>query len=197
AVLGSGELPTTGWLDPPPSCFVELHIEQGPTLAAVGAPLGLVTSIAGMAGFEIIFTGARGHAGTVQMALRRDALGAAARCIVDAHDVARSLAGAVATIGSLTVAPGASNTIPERCALFADLRAPDGERLDALIDGVLAGARAAAASAGCDVVIEPRWRHEAVPMSDGPREALRRGIAATGSEPVELPSGAGHDAQIL
>ena len=57
------------------------------------APLGLVTSIAGMAGFEIIFTGARGHAGTVQMALRRDALGAAARFVVDAHDVARSLAG--------------------------------------------------------------------------------------------------------
>ena len=65
--------PRTGWLDPPPAAFVEAHIEQGPTLAAMGAPLGIVTSIAGMAGLELTFTGRRGHAGTVQMAapLRR------------------------------------------------------------------------------------------------------------------------------
>ena len=62
------------------------------------------------------------------MPLRSDALGAAARFVVAAHDVARSLPGAVATIGRLTVAPGATNTIPERCELFADLRAPDDER---------------------------------------------------------------------
>ena len=134
AALGYGELPRAGWLDPPPACFVEAHIEQGPTLAAAGAPLGIVSSIAGMAGLELTFTGRRGHAGTVPMALRSDALGAAARFVVDAHDVARSLPGAVATIGRLTVAPGATNTIPERCELFADLRAPDDERVDALVE---------------------------------------------------------------
>jgi allantoate deiminase len=197
AALGYGELPQAGWLDPPPAAFVEAHIEQGPTLAATGAPLGIVTSIAGMAGLELTFRGRRGHAGTVQMQLRADALGAAARFVVGAHDVARSLPGAVATIGRLTVAPGATNTIPERAELFADVRAPDDERLDALVDGVVAAAHAAAAEAGCEVAIEPRWRYAAVAMSDGPRDALRRAVLSLGVDPVELPSGAGHDAAIL
>ena len=195
--LGLGELPTGGWLDPPPSCFVELHIEQGPTLAAAGLPLGIVASIAGMAGLELTFSGRRGHAGTVPMALRSDALGAAARFVVDAHDVARSLPGAVATIGRLTVAPGATNTIPERCELFADLRAPDDERVDALVSGVETAAREAAASANCEVSIAPRWRYEAVAMSPAPKVALTRAVEALGVEPAELPSGAGHDAAIM
>ncbi len=197
AALGYGDLPAAGWLDPAPAAFVEAHIEQGPSLAAAGAPLGIVTSIAGMAGLEIAFSGRRGHAGTVQMHLRADALGAAARFVVGAHDVARSLPGAVATIGRLTVEPGATNTIPERCELFADLRAPDAARLDALVDGAIAAARAAAEAAGCEVAIEQRWRYEPVAMSDGPRAALRRAVAALGVEPVELPSGAGHDAAIF
>ena len=195
--LGLGELPTGGWLDPPPSCFLELHIEQGPTLAAAGLPLGIVASIAGMAGLELTFSGQRGHAGTVPMALRSDALGAAARLVVDAHDVARSLPGAVATIGRLTVAPGATNTIPERCELFADLRAPDDERVEALVSGVETAARDAAASAKCEVSIAPRWRYEAVAMSPGPKGALTRAVEALGIVPTELPSGAGHDAAIM
>ena len=197
AALGYGELPRSGWLDPAPSAFVEAHIEQGPSLAAGGAPLGIVTSIAGMAGLELTFRGRRGHAGTVQMHLRSDALGAAARFVAAAHDIAGSLPGAVATIGRLTVAPGATNTIPERCELFADLRAPDAARVDALVAGVTAAAHAAAAETRCEVVVEPRWRYEPVAMSDGPRAALRRAVEALGVEPVDLPSGAGHDAAIL
>jgi hydantoinase/carbamoylase family amidase len=197
AALGYGELPTTGWLDPAPAAFVELHIEQGPTLAAAGAPLGIVSSIAGMAGLEFTFSGHRGHAGTVPMALRSDALGAGARLVVDAHDIARSVPGAVATIGRLTVAPGATNTIPERCELFADLRAPDDASVEALVNGVVEAARAAAKAANCEVEIAPRWRYEAVAMSAAPMGALRRAVTALGLEPTELPSGAGHDAAIL
>ena len=197
AALGYGELPTTGWLEPAPACFVEAHIEQGPALAAAGAPLGVVSSIAAMAGFELTFKGRRGHAGTVPMALRSDALGAAAHLVVAAHDAARSLPGAVATIGRLTVAPGATNTIPDRCRLFADLRAPDSGRLDTLVDAVLTAAADAAVAADCTVVIEPRWRSEAEAMHPVPRAALERAVTALGLEPVEVPSGAGHDAQIL
>ena len=197
AALGYGELPTAGWLEPAPACFVEAHIEQGPALAAAGAPLGIVTSIAAMAGFELTFAGRRGHAGTVPMALRSDALGAAARLVVAAHDIARSLPGAVATIGRLTVAPGATNTIPDRCVLFADLRAPDNERLDALVEGVLAAATDAAAGSDCTVLVEQRWRSEAEAMHPLPRAALARAVTALGIELAELPSGAGHDAQIL
>ena len=197
AALGYGELPAAGWLDPPPVCFVEAHIEQGPKLAVAGAPLGIVSSIAGMAGFELTFAGRRGHAGTVPMAVRSDALVAAARFVVAAHDVACSLPEAVATIGRATVAPGATNTIPERCELFADLRAPDAGRLGALVDGVLDCAAEAARSAHCTVVVEPRWRYEAVAMSAGPRGALERAVAGLGIEPLELASGAGHDAAIF
>ena len=89
AALGLGEsLPSGPVLDRRPACFVEAHIEQGPSLAAQGAPLGLVTSIAGMAGIELVFTGRRGHAGTVPMALRSDALAAAAGFVRRVHDAA-------------------------------------------------------------------------------------------------------------
>ena len=87
-----------------------------------------------MAGIEIAFAGRRGHAGTTPMALRADALAAAARVrAVAAHDAARSIPEAVCTVGRLTVSPGATNTIPGRVELFADLRAPDAERLEQLV----------------------------------------------------------------
>ena len=197
AALGLGELPTAGWLDPAPAAFVEAHIEQGPSLAASGAPVGLVTSIAGMAGMEMTFSGRRGHAGTVPMQLRSDALTAGARFVVAAQDVARSIPGAVVTIGRLTDEPGATNTIPNRGVLVADVRAPDDGRLEALVEGVQEAAREAASASRCEVEIAPRWRYASLPMSPGPMAAVRRAIASLGGEPVELPSGAGHDAQIL
>ena len=106
---------------------------RGRRWPAAGDPLGVVTSIAGMAGVEIAFAGRRGHAGTTPMALRADALAAAAAFVVAAHDVARSIPEAVCTVGRLTVSPGATNTIPGRVELFADLRAPDAERLEQLM----------------------------------------------------------------
>ena len=198
AALGLGEtLPSGPVLDRLPACFVEAHIEQGPTLAARGAPLGLVTSIAGMAGIELVFTGRRGHAGTVPMALRSDALAAAAGFVRRVHDGARALPGAVATVGRMDVRPGATNTIPGRVELFADLRAPDAERLQALIATATSAAGDAADEASCEVEILPRWRYEAVQMHPEPAGAVRRAIAAAGVDLVELPSGAGHDAAIL
>jgi allantoate deiminase len=195
--LGLGEtLPSGAILDGAPACFVEAHIEQGPSLAAQGATLGVVTSIAGMAGIEIVFAGRRGHAGTVPMDLRSDALGAAAGFVRRVHDAARSLPGAVATVGRLDVSPGATNTIPGRVELFADLRAPDSDRLDALVAAASSAARHAADGASCQVEVVPRWRYEPVAMDPGPSDALRRAIAGAGLEPVELPSGAGHDAAI-
>jgi allantoate deiminase len=197
SALGLGALPDRGWLEPAPAAYVETHIEQGPTLAAAEAPLGVVTSIAGMAGIDLTFRGRRGHAGTVPMALRSDALGAAARFVERVHDLAGSIPGSVATVGRLSVGPGATNTIPDRAELFADLRAPDAKRLDALTSGAVAAARSAAAERGCQVQVEPRWRYEPVPMSDRPAAALRSAIERLGIEVVELPSGAGHDAAIM
>jgi len=197
AELGLGTLPDRGWADPPPACFVEAHIEQGPSLAAQGATLGVVTSIAGMAGIEVVFHGRRGHAGTVPMHLRADAVAAAARFVTALHAAARDIADAVATVGSVDVEPGASNTIPGRARLFADVRAPDGAGLAALVEAVAAAARAAAADTGCTVEVLPRWRYEPEPMHELPAAALRRAVGAIGLDPVPIASGAGHDAAIL
>jgi allantoate deiminase len=197
SALGYGDLPTAGWLEPAPAAFVETHIEQGPLLAARGAPLGLVTSIAGMLGMELTFSGRRGHAGTVPMGLRSDALAAASRFVLAAHECARAIPAAVATIGRLTVGPGATNTIPDRATLFADVRAPDDERLAQLVTRVEQAAYEAATSSRCSVEIGPRWPYPAHRMHPAPMAALARAIATLGGEPVELPSGAGHDAQIL
>jgi allantoate deiminase len=197
AALGLGELPTSGWLGSGPASYLEVHIEQGPVLAANERPLGVVTSIAGMVGVELTFAGSRGHAGTVPMGLRSDALGAAARLVVAAHAAASAITGAVGTIGRLVVEPGATNTIPNRATLFADLRAPDDARVDELLARVETAARAAAAESRCSVEIAERWRYPATPMSDEPTSVVRRAVASLGGEPFELPSGAGHDAQIL
>lgn len=197
ATLGFGRLPTEGWLEPAPRAFVETHIEQGPRLAARGAQLGLVSSIAGMLGLQLEFSGRRGHAGTVPMELRSDALAAASRFVLAAHDSARAIPGAVATIGRLTIGPGATNTIPDRATLFADLRAPDDSRLAQLVERVEQAARDAASTSRCSVELGHPWPYGAQPMSPLPMDALRRAIGALGVEPIELPSGAGHDAQIL
>ena len=197
AALGLGELPTAGWLGTGPAAFLEVHIEQGPVLAANDRRLGVVTSIAGMAGIELRFSGRRGHAGTTPMELRSDALAAAARLVLAAHDAARAIPGAVATIGRLEVLPGATNTIPNRATLFADLRAPDDAGVDALVGRVLAQAHAAAAESRCTVEVAERWRYPATPMHERPMAVLRRAVARHDAEPFELPSGAGHDAQIL
>jgi allantoate deiminase len=195
--LGLGRLPTRGWADPPPACFLETHIEQGPALASAGAPLGVVTSIAGMAGFDVVFSGSRGHAGTVPMSLRSDALGAAARFVLAAHEVARSIPGAVATIGRLVTLPGATNTIPGRAELFADLRAPDAASLDALVERATAAAAEAATASACTAEVLPRWRYEPVAMDPATAATVRRAVAGLGLDPVDLPSGAGHDAAIM
>ena len=165
-----------------PDAYVELHIEQGPTLLRADAPLGVVTAIVGYVRGRRTFGGTPGHAGTTPMDVREDALVAAAEYVLHARDVARGIDGAVATIGQVTVEPGGTNVIPGRVVVSVDARAPDAERLD----------RLAAA-----LEIEEPVRTEPSPMAEEIRAALRAEVAAVGAPVLELPSGAGHDAGIL
>jgi hydantoinase/carbamoylase family amidase len=197
AGLGLGDLPGRALAGRPPHVFVEAHIEQGPVLADRRCPLGVVTSIAGMAGFEIVFHGRRGHAGTVPMHLRADALAAAARFVTELHAAAGGIPGAVATVGRLHAEPGATNTIPERATLFADVRAPDEDGLRRLVGSVESAAAGAARAARCEVAVAERWSYPPQPMDGAVMNAVRQGIGAAGHQAVELPSGAGHDAGIL
>ncbi|MDQ3777721.1 MAG: M20/M25/M40 family metallo-hydrolase, partial [Actinomycetota bacterium] len=95
-----------------PGSYVELHVEQGPVLADADAPLGVVSSIAGIVRAEREFFGKADHAGTTPMGGRRDALVEAARYVVRVEEQARAIDGAVATVGELEVHPGAANVVP-------------------------------------------------------------------------------------
>jgi allantoate deiminase len=178
--VGSRALCTAG-LEPSPAAFVELHVEQGPQLEALGAPLGVVTGIAATARGEVVLEGREGHAGTTPMAARDDALVAAAELVLRLRDAAREVDGAVATVGRLEVGPGAANVIPGRAVLSVDLRAPDDERLERL----------------CAVVPAELSRSRAVGLAAGPSGVLREQVEALGLPAVEVASGAGHDAGVL
>ena len=167
---------------PLPGAFVELHHEQGPRLALFDAPLAVVTSIVGYVRGERVVEGRAGHAGTTPMDVRDDALVSAAAEILRIQDVARSIDGAVATVGSLTVEPGGINVIPGKVTFTIDARAPDAERLERLIGELgLDGSRPVLPT----------------PLGGAPADALRSAIKARGLALVELASGAGHDAGVL
>lgn len=165
-----------------PEVFVEVHVEQGPRLAAAGAPVGVVTGIVGYARGEVTFGGAPGHAGTTPMEDRQDALCAAATFVLHVRDTARSIEAAVATVGRVEVEPGAANVIPGRVSVSVDARAPDGELLDYLVTAI---------------GFQPSLRVEPVAMDGAVRSALRVEVERLGLPVVELASGAGHDAGIL
>ncbi len=176
--------------------YYEVHIEQGPVLESEDEPLGVVTAIAGQTGATVTFSGAAGHAGTVPMALRRDALAAAAEWILAVEAVARQTDGLVATVGTVGVEPGVGNVIPGRVQLGLDLRhADDPVRVSA---GASLAQRASDIAASRDLAAE--WRsHETagVMLSAELSETLAKAVAGSGRRVVRLPSGAGHDAAML
>jgi acetylornithine deacetylase/succinyl-diaminopimelate desuccinylase-like protein len=165
-----------------PSAFLELHIEQGPTLERAGVPLGVVTGIVGYARGELVFYGRPGHAGTTPMEGREDALVAAAAAVLQIAEAARAVPGAVATVGQIAVEPGGSNVIPGLARISVDARAPDAGRLEKLVVAI---------------GFEPSQRTQPVQLSETCRQAFVAEIAARGLPLVELASGAGHDGGIL
>jgi acetylornithine deacetylase/succinyl-diaminopimelate desuccinylase-like protein len=160
-----------------PGSYVELHVEQGPRLARAEAPLGVVTSIAGIVRCSRVFDGRADHAGTTPMDARTDALIAAADYVLRVRDVAAGIEGAVATVGQLELEPGAANVIPARVRVTVDARAPDQDRLGRL---------------AADLGLEEA--HYVIPPVQLSTEVLREEVERRGLPVVELPSGAGHDA---
>jgi len=167
---------------PLPRTFLELHVEQGPVLAEKDVPVGVVTGIVGYVHGELVVGGRAGHAGTTPMDGRSDALVAASFEIQRVRQAALEIPDSVATIGRLEVVPGAANVIPSCVRMGLDVRAPDRERLDALVEAI---------------GFEPAYRNEPVEFAGAAREALRAAVEARRLPVIELPSGAGHDAGIL
>lgn len=177
--------------------FVEVHIEQGPVLEARDLPVGAVTAIVGSSRATVTYTGVAGHAGTVPMALRHDALGAAAEFVLAVESIARETEGLVGTIGQFFVQPGAANVIPGRVEHTLDVRHQD----NAVRLAAFTQMRESLAAIGERRGVLTEWTESTGSMTvacdAGLMARLSTAIGESGHEAIALPSGAGHDASSL
>ncbi len=180
-----------------PAAYVELHIEQGPVLERRGAQLGNVTAIAGQARYDIVVTGESGHAGTVPMAMRRDALSASAEIVLALEAAAARLPDSVLTVGRLVVEPNQANVIPWRVTFRIDARSVYENRLAALRTAIVETTARIGESRGVLVTTTLIEERRVVAMDDGLRGAVASAFAQIGAPVFDLPSGAGHDAMCV
>lgn len=191
--IGSAELAAERYCG-----YLEPHIEQGPVLEYEKSPLSVVTAIAGQTRAMVRFVGVAGHAGTVPMELRRDALAAAAVWIIGVESIGHQNPGLVATVGTIEVLPGASNVIPGEARLRLDIRhTDDAVRASALnyLDAELGFGLSEQRNVGFHFSIV--HEHSAVAMDSRLSKLLEESIAAAGHRTLHLPSGAGHDAAVM
>lgn len=177
--------------------YLELHIEQGPILEQRDASVGVVTGICGIERSTIAFTGVTGHAGTVPMAGRSDALVAASDFISSVHDEAKAISDLRATVGTCTVFPNVANGIPERVDLTLEIRAPDDQNRGSFFKICEASALRLAKLRGCEAAVVRTYVQPAVPCDLDIRKGFKAAIESLGQNAVELPSGATHDASAM
>ena len=177
--------------------YAELHIEQGPVLEAEGLALGVVTAINGFSRLQATLVGEAGHAGTVPMRLRRDALAAAAECVLAIERAGRSHPELVATVGRIEAKPGAINVIPGEVRFTVDVRAPQ----DALRHEAVAAIRAAiehkANERGVRAAVAPLQEFDSSSCAEWLMRQLEQAAAAERVRVRRLPSGAGHDGMAI
>jgi allantoate deiminase len=167
-------------------------------LEAEGLALGVVTAIAGQRRLAVTITGTPGHAGTNAMHLRRDALAAAAECVLAVEHIAREgRDDLVATVGRLTVAPGATNVVPGRVDFTVDVRAGDDNCRDAATASIVDTLNAIAVARDVTISIAETQVLAASPCDPILTDRLFAAVAATGQAPRRMVSGAGHDAMVM
>jgi N-carbamoyl-L-amino-acid hydrolase len=178
--------------------YVELHVEQGPTLEAEGFAIGAVEGVQGISWTELILTGQSNHAGTTPMRMRRDAGYVAAEVASYVRRLARDLGGhQVATVGALTLTPNLVNVVAERAVMTVDLRNTDNDRLMQAERRLAAFVAETAASEGVTVESRTLARFDPVAFSAPLVQRVESIAREFELEVKRLPSGAGHDAQML
>jgi allantoate deiminase len=177
--------------------YCEVHIEQGPVLEAEDLPVGVVSAIAAQNRFNVTFRGEAGHAGTVPMQLRRDALCAAAEFVLAVEEVAMEQEGSVGTVGQLSVEPGASNVIPGSVTLSLDVRHQDSATLDGLCKTLRERAEQISRTRHVALDWELLQTNNSVPCSPDLSGKLAEAVELTGYPVRYLSSGAGHDGVIM
>jgi allantoate deiminase len=177
--------------------YAELHIEQGPVLEAEGLPVGVVIAINGFSRLRATLRGAAGHAGTVPMRLRRDALAGAAECILATERIVKGQGELVGTVGRIEAKPGAINVIPGEVLFTVDVRAPQ----DALRKHAVAAIRAQiediAKKRNLESEVELLQEFGSTACAPRLMEQMERAVERQGLPVRRLPSGAGHDGMAL
>ena len=179
-------------------CYLELHIEQGGTLERAGVPIGVVEGIVAIDKYDAIVTGFANHAGTTPIADRHDALLAAAHLTVAVREAVTRVPGRqVGTVGHIEVTPNSPNVIPGLARMSIELRDLSTRTLASMMDEIRARARDIAANT--QTTIELTRTMQAAPASATPavQEAIERAAQSLGLGTSRLPSGAGHDAQMM
>jgi len=178
--------------------YVELHIEQGPVLEQQNLPVGVVTAISGATRLAATLSGMAGHAGTVPMALRRDALAGAAECIVAVEQFCKAGgAGLVGTVGIINAMPGAGNVIPGRASLTLDIRAPEDRHRNEAVAAIRQRIEGIAKRRGLALQIDVTHENRTVPCAPWLKAQMAEAVAVEGYGVFELPSGAGHDGMAM
>ena len=191
----AGNLPCPA---PAPHAFVELHIEQGPVLEREGFRFGEVTGVQGISWQEVHIDGQSNHAGTTPMDLRHDPAVVAARITVFLRELAERYGGhQVCTVGRVDLHPNLINVVPKSATLTLDVRNTDEVKLrsaEAEIDDFV---RRVAAAEGVSITRRVLARFEPVDFDPRVVDIVAAAIEAKGTTHRRLPSGAGHDAQML
>ncbi len=176
---------------------MELHVEQGPVLESRGHVLGVVPAVTGRQALDVIVRGRPNHAGSTPMDLRHDALAAAAEVVLTVESIARNGGARVATCGHVTIEPNVRNVVPGTAVVSVELRDEDTARLQAAVAELVARLGAIAAARGVTIDVHHGQLVPPVASAAPVVRAVETVSAASGLGWSALPSGAGHDAQIL
>ncbi|HEY0300437.1 MAG TPA: M20 family metallo-hydrolase [Rhizomicrobium sp.] len=188
------DIPAAAYARDVAAAYVEVHIEQGPVLEYRNQPLGVVNVIAGQTYLNVEFLGEAGHAGTVPMMLRRDALAGSAEVILLAERLARDTRGeVVATVGHVRIPAAASNVIPGNVALIVDIRSGSDKARHQFVDTFKTEIRALADRRELGLSITQTRDVATTPCDPALQDGFADAIRAVGGEPLRLASGAGHD----
>ena len=181
-----------------PHAFVELHIEQGPMLEANQVRIGAVTSVQGISWQEVIVLGQSNHAGTTPMSLRHDPAYVAAEITVFLRNLAKDLGGdQVCTVGKIDLHPNLTNVVPARATLTLDVRNTDEKLLQIAESKIKDFLAQIAISEGVQIKTRQLVRFEPVIFDDSVIDLVESIAKEQNNSVQRMPSGAGHDAQML
>jgi allantoate deiminase len=190
----AADIPAAAYARDDTAAYVEVHIEQGPVLEHRNQPLGVVSSIAGQTHLNVALLGEAGHAGTVPMLLRRDALAGGAEIILLAERLARETRGdVVATVGHLNIPAAASNVIAGDVALIVDIRSGSDTSRAQFVERFKAEIRTVAERRHLGLLVTTTRDAAMTPCDPVLQEGFAAAVTAVGGQPLRLASGAGHD----